>query len=180
LTYHTGNAIFFWSVFYSLTIYYSQLNKKTMRVTVTDTFVPGEHGLQGDQIHLFFRPCCQSCYPTISAVHRAFRCLRVSVTNCYGVQCTVLRSVDKPVLIRQPNGDFCHVIDYEELLPHAPESPLTIAITLESPDHCSLHLSLSPLFPVGVDSMVAQYCGSSLHTEGMLTFCALSTATAAM
>jgi hypothetical protein len=144
-----------------------------MRIKSEHVFHPQEVGEEGDQIILRISPCCSTCFPTVRVLRDATLCLRASVKNNNGVPCTVLNRYHLPAKVTQLlNGDFQCSIDYCELLPHAPDSPLLISLWLDKKEHCPEAIAIQAILalPVGVDRILGGFLGTALSaTEALDT-----------
>lgn len=142
-----------------------------MKVKLEHTFFPLVVGEEGDLIVLRIYPCCVLCFPTASALRQAVRRFRVSVQNSRGVDCLLLTLHRLPsTLLQLENGEFQCTIDYRDLLPHAPDSPLSIEIWLEKPHRCPQEVSIMQALalPRGVDDIMRSFIGTSLGATEVL------------
>ena len=142
-----------------------------MRVTLQHVFLPGDTiGEEGDTVRLLIQPCCNVCFPSVSALLQAFRKLSASVQNHRGIECKIL-DVNHARIYDTITGLFECIIDYGDLLPHAPESPIQFTLLLEKA-WCPQDIAIMELLslPRGVDDIVRSFNGSgySLSAEGRL------------
>lgn len=144
-----------------------------MRVKTEHVFFPRAVGEEGDKIIIRISPCCSSCFPTARVLKDATRRLCASVKNNNGVDCVVLNRNQMPATVtRLLNGDFQCSIDYCELLPHAPDSPLLISLWLDKTEHCPEAIAIQAILalPVGVDRILGGFLGTTLDaTEALDT-----------
>jgi hypothetical protein len=157
-----------------------------MILKLKQTFFPSEEiGVQGDKIKICIKPCCEMCITRLQDFIHAIQKIHICVQNNKGKYITVFllnnfyKIFDKKSTKFTENGDFIYIIDYADILPHPPDSPLFITVILDLPICIKYTQVLKSIpFPFGVDNIVKNYCNfeTSMSIESKPKFMSLNSA----